>query len=270
MMKSGDLRDKVVLTTGASSGIGAAIAREAAARGAISVLVGRDAGKLDEVEHSIRSQGGRSKAYVTNLTSAHEIELLRSRVATDVGVPDILINNAGTGRWAYLEECSYDEIDEMVAAPLHAALYVTRAFLPGMLHRGTGAIGNVTFIGAFLPWPGATGCTAVRWAMRGLHEAMRIDLRGTNVSTTLVAASAVKTEYWCKNKTRRPVTPAWIPVLEPDVVARASLDALLSRKSVLILPKGMRFLRALHYFTPGLVDRVMQRSTRLMRKPVMR
>jgi NADP-dependent 3-hydroxy acid dehydrogenase YdfG len=133
MMKSNDLRDKVVLTTGASSGIGAAIAREAAARVAISILVGRDAKKLDEVEHSIRLQGGRSKAYVTNLTSAHEIELLRSSVAAEAGVPDIIINNAGTGRWAYLEECSYDEIDEMVAAPLHAALYVTRAFLPGML-----------------------------------------------------------------------------------------------------------------------------------------
>src|SRR5262249_26323662 len=93
MMKSNDLRDKVVLTTGASSGIGAAIAREAAARGAISILVGRDAGKLDEVEHSIRSQGGRSKAYVTNLTIAHEVELLRSRVAAEAGVPDILINN---------------------------------------------------------------------------------------------------------------------------------------------------------------------------------
>jgi hypothetical protein len=58
MMKTDDLRDKVVLTTGASSGIGAAIAREAAARGAISILVGRDASKLEEIEYSIRSQGG--------------------------------------------------------------------------------------------------------------------------------------------------------------------------------------------------------------------
>jgi short-subunit dehydrogenase len=187
----------------------------------------------------------------------------------DAGVPDILINNAGAGRWAYLDECSYGEIDEMIAAPLHAALYVTRAFLPGMLHRGTGAIGNVTFIGAFLPWPGATGCTAVRWGMRGLHEAMRLDLRGTKLSTTLVAASAVETEYWCKNRTRKPITPDWIPVLKPEVVARASLNALLSRKPVLILPKGMRFLRTLHYITPGLVDRVMRRSTGLTRKPVM-
>jgi short-subunit dehydrogenase len=265
-MKINDLRGKVTLTTGASSGIGAAIAREAAARGAFSLLVGRNAEKLTEVEHSIRSQGGRSKAYLSHLTDAQEIELLRSRVVTEAGVPDILINNAGTGRWAYLEDCSYDEIDEMVAAPLHAALYVTRTFLPGMLQRGTGAIGNVTFIGAFLPWPGATGCTAVRWGMRGFHEALRADLKGTNLSATLVAASAVETEYWRKNQTRKPVTPAWIPILKPEEVARASLNALLRRKSVLVLPPGMRLLRTLHHFTPGLVDRIMQRSTGLRRK----
>src|SRR6516165_6473375 len=80
-MKTTDLRDKVVLTTGATSGIGAAIAREAAARGAISLLVGRNAEKLAEVEHSIRCKGGRSKAYVCNLTNAKEIELLASRSA---------------------------------------------------------------------------------------------------------------------------------------------------------------------------------------------
>jgi NADP-dependent 3-hydroxy acid dehydrogenase YdfG len=66
-MKTTGLRDKVVLTTGATSGIGAAIAREPAARGAISLLVGRNAEKLAEVEHSIRGKGGRSKAYVCNL-----------------------------------------------------------------------------------------------------------------------------------------------------------------------------------------------------------
>ncbi len=267
-MKTTSLRDKVVLTTGATSGIGAAIAREAAARGAISLLVGRNAEKLAEVEHSIRCKGGRSKAYVCNLTNAKEIELLASRVVAEAGVPDILINNAGSGRWAYLDDSSYAEIDGIIAAPLHAALYVTRAFLPGMLHRGTGIIGNATFIGAFLPWPGATGCTAVRWGMRGLHEALRADLRGTNLTTTLVAASAVETECWTKNQTRQPVTPFWIPVLKPEEVARASLTALVRRRAVLVLPAGMQLLRALHYLIPSWVDRVMQRSTALRRKHV--
>jgi uncharacterized protein len=256
-----DLRDKVVLTTGASSGIGAAIAREAAARGAISLIVGRNAEGLAEVERSIRSEGGRSKAFVCNVTSAEEVQLLQSRVAVEAGIPDILVNNAGGGRWAYLKDCSYPEIDEMMAAPLHAALYVTRAFLPGMLRRGTGMIGNVTFIGAFLPWPGATGCTAARWGMRGFHEAMRADLRATNLSTTLIAAAAVETEYWTKNRTRRPLTPRWVPLLKPEEVARASLNALIGRKPVLVLPKVMLLLRVLHQLAPGLIDEALHRWT---------
>jgi short-subunit dehydrogenase len=264
-MSVNDLHGKIVLTTGASSGIGAAIAREAAARGAFSLLVGRNADALADVEDSIRAQRGRSRAYVANLTDAHEIELLRSRVTAAAGVPDIVINNAGTGRWTYLEDSSYEEIDQMVAAPLHAALYTTRAFLPGMLSRGSGAIGNVTFIGAFLPWAGATGCTAARWGMRGFHEALRADLRETNLSATLVAASAVETEYWIKNQTRMPITPAWIPILTPEEVARAALDALLNRKSILVLPRAMRFLRVIHYLLPGWVDGVMRESAGLTR-----
>lgn len=265
-MKTKDLEGKVALITGASSGIGAAIAREAAARGAMSLLVGRDAGKLAEVEDLIRAEGGRSTSYVVaNLTNASEIEIFRARVIAEVGAPDILVNNAGTGRWAYLDQCSYDEIDDIIAAPLHAALYVTRAFLPEMLNRGTGAIVTMTFIGAFLPWPGATGCIAVRWGMRGFHEAIKADLRGTNLSATLVAPSAVATEYWFKNRTRMPVTPAWIPLLNSEEVARAVLNAVLKRKSVLVLPKEMELLRILHKLVPGWVDRVMQQSTRLTR-----
>jgi len=238
-MQTRDLDDKLVLITGASSGIGAAIAREASARDAMSLLVGRNAKKLAEVEQLIRADGGRSKAYVvSSLTDSHEVERLRAGVIAEAGVPDILVNNAGTGRWAYLEDCSYDEIDEIIAAPLHAALYVARAFLPEMLRRGTGALVTITFIGAFLPWPGATGCTAVRWGMRGFHEAIKSDLRGTNSSATLVAPSVVETEYWQKNRTRKPVTAAWIPLLNTEEVARASLNAVLSRKSILILPQG--------------------------------
>jgi NAD(P)-dependent dehydrogenase (short-subunit alcohol dehydrogenase family) len=98
-----DLRDKVVLTTGASSGIGAAIAKEAAARGAMSVLVGRNAEQLAMVERSIRSEGGRSAGFVCNVSSAQEVERLQSRVALEVGVPDILINNAGGWPMGILE-----------------------------------------------------------------------------------------------------------------------------------------------------------------------
>ena len=70
---------------------------------------------------------------------------------------------------------------------------------------------------------------------------------------------------WQKNRTRQPVTPAWISILKPEEVARATLDALMDRKSVLILPTAMRVLRILAHFIPGWVDRLMQESTGLMR-----
>jgi short-subunit dehydrogenase len=259
-MKFHCLKGKVVLTTGASSGIGAAIAIEAAARGAVSILVGRNAEKLHQVETHILAGNGVAQNYVTDVTVSANCEQLRASVESVFGVPDIIVNNAGTGRWAYLEETSYAEIDEMIDAPLRAASYVTRAFLPAMMIRGTGAIGNVSSIAAYLPWPGATVYTAQRWAMRGFHEALRADFKGTNLCATLLAPSAVDTEYFEKNKTRRPVTPGFIPLLRAEDVARKFLDAVAERKSVVILPPGTEFLRKLSFVLPKFVATAMKKS----------
>jgi short-subunit dehydrogenase len=265
-MKKHNIRDKLVLITGASSGIGAAIAIEAAKRGAIVALVGRDKEKLQDVQQTIAAADGRSYIYVTALANAESVESLRGRIEQDLGVPHFLINNAGSGRWAYLEDTSYAEIDQMIDAPLRASLYVTRAFLPGMLQRNSGAIGNVSSIAAFLPWSSATVYTAVRWAIRGLHEALRADLCGTNLSVTLAATAAVKTEYFNKNLSPVPVTPFWIPLLEPDQVAAAFIDALVNRRSILVIPKGIDLLRSLHYLLPSFVNTAMRTSAGQPRK----
>ncbi len=252
-MSATSLEGKVVLVTGSSSGIGAAIAVEAAARGARSLLVSRNAQKLHEVEASIQTRGGIAKAFVTDVTVANNCDELRNVVEHTFGTPDIIINNAGTGRWVYLEETSYAEIDEMIDAPYRAAAYVTRAFLPDMMNRGTGAIGNVSSIACFLPWPGATAYTAQRWAMRGFNEGLRADFRGTRLSATLLACAAVDTDYFLKNKTRRPVTPGFIPVLKADDVAKKFLDAIAAQRSFLVMPFGMELLRKMSYWFPNFV-----------------
>jgi uncharacterized protein len=253
------LKNRVVLITGASSGIGAAIAIEAARRGATSILASRNGDKLQQVENFIRAHDGAAKSYVTDVTVAANCENLRACVEGEFSTPDIIINNAGTGRWSYLEETSCHSIDEMIDAPLRAAAYVTRAFLPGMMVRGTGAVGNVSSIACYLPWSGATGYTATRWAMRGFNEALRADFRGTRLSATLLACSTVDTEYFKKNKTRVPAASGFIPVLKADHVARQFLDAIAARKPVLILPPGMDLLRKMSFFFPafvaGMVDK---------------
>jgi uncharacterized protein len=255
-----DLAGKVVLTTGASSGIGAAIAEEAALRGAASILVSRNADGLQNVERVIRACGGTATSYATDVTVSENCDRLRAWVERSFGVPDIVINNAGTGRWAYLEETSYAEMDEMIDAPFRAALYVTRAFLPAMMARGTGAIGNVSSIACYLPWSGATAYMAQRWAMRGLNEALRADFRGTRLSATLLACATVDTGYFEKNQTRRPVAAGFIPVLKADTVAREFIDAIIRRKPFLVLPRGMELLRRLSLVFPKHVAGALEKA----------
>lgn len=203
----GESRGKDSSHDGASSGLGAAIAEEAAFRGAVSILVSRNADRLENVERVIRACGGTATSYATDVTIAENCDRLRASVEQSFGVPDIVINNAGTGRWAYLEKMSYAEVNEMIDAPFRAALYVTRAFLPAQMARGTGAIGNVSSIACYLPWSGATAYTALRWAMRGLSEALRADFNGTRLSATLLACASVDTEHFEENRARRPVIP---------------------------------------------------------------
>ena len=259
-MLSPNLTGKLVLTTGASSGIGAAIAKEAALRGAVSILVGRNEDKLKNVVHAIRACNGAVMTYATDVTIAENCDRLRAAVERSHGVPDIVINNAGTGRWSYLEETTYGEVDEMIDAPFRAALYVTRAFLPAMMTRGTGAVGNVSSIACYLPWSGATAYTAQRWAMRGFNEALRADFKGTKLSATLLACSTVDTGYFEKNQTRRPVASGFIPVLNADDVARKFLDAIIGQKSILVLPRGMELLRRMSFLFPKLVAGAMEKA----------
>jgi len=138
---------------------------------------------------------------------------------------------------------SYDEIDEMITAPLRAALYVTRAFLPAMLRRGTGTIGNVTFNRRL---SSLARCDRMHGGALGHARAARSHqggfARDQSDGEPLVALRLSQTEYWSRHHMRVPVTPSWIPVLRPDEVACASLDALQNRKSVLVIPKGMLLL----------------------------
>jgi uncharacterized protein len=78
------------------------------------------------------------------------------RISTDVGTPDIIVNNAGAGQWKFVDEMRPEEAVQMMAVPYFAAFYITHAFLPGMLRRNTGHIVNVSSVGSRFVWPGAT------------------------------------------------------------------------------------------------------------------
>lgn len=253
------LRDATVAVTGASSGLGAAIAEEAARRGATVLLLARSETRLREVASRIAAAGGSATCYVVDLADAAAVERVCAQViAACGGPPDVLVNNAGAGRWRPVHETPPAEVVESMAAPYFAAFWTTRALLPAMLRRGRGHIVTVTSLASPFVLPGTAAYTAARWALRGFHEALRLDLRGTGVGTTLFAAGQIATPYFERNDVDTARQTPWIakivPVLTPAAAATALLDGVERHRREVVTPRLMTAFLWMHRLSPQLVE----------------
>ena len=248
-----NLKNKLVLITGASSGIGAATAKQAARQGARVLLLARSKDNLERVADEIRRAGGTASTYALDLTDPAAVSAVEQKISAEVGVPDVIFNNAGAGRWLYTEETGMDEAAAMMAAPYLCAFYVTRAFLPAMLARNSGLIINMTSIAAFMSWPGATAYTAARFAMRGFNEGLTADLFRTNVHTMLTAFAEVKSDFWKNNpgsQERVPGAQKMIPSLTPEKAANAILFGVRWNLPVVFAPFMLWVILTLNYLFP--------------------
>ncbi len=247
------LRNSLVLITGASSGIGAATARLAAHHGARVILVARSHDKLEQLAAEIRSGGGQAYVHAADLTDPQAVTEMARVISTEIGTPDILFNNAGAGRWLYTDETSMTEAENMMAAPYLSAFYTTRAFLPALLKRNSGLIINMTSLAGFMAWPGATAYTAARWAMRGFTAGLRADLHGTRVRTMLTAFASIQSDYWQNNPGSQEKVPGaqkMIPVLTPEQAAQAIIRGIRWNVPVVFAPFMLWVVLTLNYLFP--------------------
>jgi uncharacterized protein len=247
----------LVLVTGASSGIGAATAKRYAASGARVVLLARNAERLDAVAEAIRRAGGQASPFPVDLADPKAVEEVSGRILREAGTPDILINNAGAGRWLSLINTTPEQALAMIEVPYLAAFYVTRAFLPQMLARGSGSVVCITSPASYLAWPNACGYIAARHALRGFAEALRSEVKGTGISVTLVVLGTVETPYWEHNPGSREHVPTANPVLMPtlseDEAALAIMQGTERRRKVVVKPGIFRVLFLLNALAPSLV-----------------
>lgn len=251
-----DLRGKRVLVTGASSGIGAATARRLAGRGAHPILVARSGDALESVAREIRTDGGSAHVHVVDLAEPADVAEMAERLRREGGAPDVLVNNAGAGRWLHAHETTPEEAAGMMAVPYLAAFAVTRAFLPELLERGSGVVVNVTSAAAYMAWPGAAAYIAARWAVRGFTEALRTELRPHGVRVVLVAFAKVTSEYWAHNpgsEERLPERQSLIPVLSSEEAARHVVAGIEGGRERVMEPWQLRAIVALARLFPGIV-----------------
>jgi short-subunit dehydrogenase len=235
-----EIQGKAVLVTGASSGIGSAIAKAMAHAGAaVVLLIARSENDLKKIAAEIGASGGNARIYPVDLSNPDQVTAIAQRIQDEAGVPDIIINNAGSGEWKFLEDTSPKEIQEMMAVLYFAAAWVTRAFLPAMRTRNGGHIVNVSSVASHFVWPGATAYIAARWAMRGLTEALRADLYGSRIGVTLYESGAVETPYWARNPGSRERIPKivgkMIPVLQLEEVAKAIVAGVRGNKRLIVI-----------------------------------
>jgi short-subunit dehydrogenase len=255
-----NLHGKMMVVTGASSGIGAATARAAAREGAKLVLLARTQAKLESVAQDIRRNGNVAHAYAVDLTDAEAVNEVAKRITAEVGTPEIIFNNAGTGKWMSVEETTPDEAVEWMASPYFAAFFVTRAFLPQMLKRNSGLIINMTSVASQIAWPGATAYIAARWAMHGFTEGLRADLTGTGIRTMLVSFAKVASSYWENNpgsEERVPKAQSMMRVLTPEEAAHAIIAGIKRNQRKVVAPFMLKLVFAINYLFPGTTRRIM-------------
>lgn len=185
--------DKCALITGASRGIGRAIAIRFARAGANLVIAARNFQELLELASEIEAMGRSCLVIQTDLRYPDQITNLVEQALARFGRIDILVNNAGIGHWAPVTELSLDQYDEMFDVNMRAVFLLTRAVLPQMIARANGHIVNIASTSSRWTYPEGTVYCASKFAVLGFNEALAKELRTTGVRVTAVCPGQVNT-----------------------------------------------------------------------------
>jgi NADP-dependent 3-hydroxy acid dehydrogenase YdfG len=188
------IANKVVVITGASSGLGEATARHLAAQGAAVVLGARRADRIAALAGELTAAGHKAIAVPTDVTDRDQVRRLVDTAVEEFGRIDVMLNNAGLMPLAPLERLKLDEWDRMIDVNIKGVLYGVAAALPHMQARKSGHIINVSSVYGHVVDPGATVYCATKFAVRALSEGLRREVKPYDIRTTVISPGAVSTE----------------------------------------------------------------------------
>ncbi|MFN8254709.1 MAG: SDR family NAD(P)-dependent oxidoreductase [Bacteroidales bacterium] len=253
MNSNQQIKDKLTLITGASSGIGEQAALELSKRGTRVILIARNSEKLMDLAEKIINAGGRAFPFSIDLSDYKQVIEITNKIKNEIGIPDIIVNNAGAGIWKSTEETEWEEISTCMTVPYFGAFYIVKAFLPEMMARKSGQIVNMTSYAGFIAFAGATAYIVSRKAMIGFHEALTADLQGTGIICSLAYFAKVQSTYWTNNpgsEERLPGAQVLVPVITPNQAAKALVNGIINRRRKIFTPPVLVLFDYLIRFSP--------------------
>ena len=260
-----EFRDNVVILTGASTGIGEAMAQQLAAQGAWLALAARNTARLEAVAADCRARGGRALVVPTDVTDQEECRELVARTVAEYGRVDTLINNAGLSMWMKLEEVEdLSTLEYLMRVNYFGSLYCTYYALP-YLKQTRGRIVAIASVAARTGVPTRTGYAASKHAMVGFFESLRIEVEDDGVSVTIVYPDFVASGMHTRSlgADGRPLghNPLQLDkVMTSEECARLALAGAAARRRQVVMSTRARLGQWLKLIAPGQVDRIAKRA----------
>jgi len=254
-----DFKNKTVLVTGASSGIGRAAAIEFAKLGANVILVARTKEKLEQVENKLKKFNVATLAYSCDVSNKENVIKMSRMVFERFSSLDILVNNAGFAIYDSVTELSVDDIESQMKTNYLGMIYCVKAFLPSMLDKKSGHIVNVASLAASFGLPSIAPYCASKFAMLGFSEGLKHELRDTGVGITVVSPIMVRTDFFDHPSFEK--MPKYSSTsLDPKTVAKAILRASNSSRLEITVPSVARIAVWLKHTFPFFINPILGRS----------
>lgn len=261
------LRGKTVIVTGASSGIGKALAVELAQAGCNLVLAARRLDLIQNLGRELEQQHGiQTLAVATDVSEEKQAMTLIDKALARFGQIDILINNAGIATYSYFYKDDLAGMKRVMDVNYWGTVNCIRAALPDMMAHHSGMIVNVSSVAGKMGQPGIGNYSGSKHAVNGLSESLRIELAKYGIHVLLVCPTSTKTEIVnnSSNKAAFALNPENYFGMSAERVARETVNAIADRRREHVLGAGERLAIGLHALTPGFIDSVLKKASPLV------
>jgi short-subunit dehydrogenase len=251
-----NLRDKVIVITGASSGFGELIARRCAAEGARVVLAARSAERLEQLAAELGAHDGRALAVPVDVTSAADVERLAAATLERFGRADVLVANAGFGVYDRIVDASLADLEEQLAVNVVGVACSIKTFLPDMLRRRSGQVVIMSSLGGLMTTQNMGFYNMSKHALVALGRTLMLELQGTGVRCALICPGVAPTGFQQRADASKYPRFTRLVTCSAEQVAAATVGAIRRRtQGEILIPWYAHVLTTLYAVAPGRVRR---------------